>query len=309
VVTETDRFQGCLLGLATGDAVGTALAFQPPHTFQPIVDMVGGGPFNLKPGQWTDDTSMALCLASSLVERHGFDPRDQIERYCRWAREGYLSSAGRGFDIGNTVRAALARYQVTGDACSGSLSPTSAGNGSIMRLAPVAMYYFPDHQAIEPYTGESSRTTHGTQECGDACRLLAGILGRALAGQPKEEVLGGAIATCEAGPRIAAIARGEYRHTSPAEVRGGGYVVVSLEAALWCFNRSNSFEAAILSAANLGDDADTTAAVCGQVPGAYYGAAAIPSRWLARLAQEQLIRQLAIRLQRSHERGPTSARP
>lgn len=297
-MTERDRFQGCLLGLATGDAVGATLEFQRPGTFQPIADMVGGGPFNLRPGEWTDDTSMALCLASSLVECNGFDPRDQVERYCRWAREGYMSSTGNCFDIGNTVRAALAGYEATGDPFSGLLSVASAGNGSIMRLAPVAMYYFPDRHAIEYYAGESSRTTHGTQECVEACRLLGGVLGRALSGQSKEEVLAGANSTFQA-PRIGAIARGQYRHKSATEIRGRGYVVASLEAALWCFDRTDSFESAVLSAANLGDDADTTAAVCGQVAGAYYGASSIPSRWLARLAQEPFIRELASRLHRA----------
>ena len=174
------------------------LLVQRPGTFQPIADMVGGGPFNLRPGEWTDDTSMALCLASSLVECNGFDPRDQVERYCRWAREGYMSSTGNCFDIGNTVRAALAGYEATGDPFSGLLSVASAGNGSIMRLAPVAMYYFPDRHAIEYYAGESSRTTHGTQECVEACRLLGGVLGRALSGQSKEEVLAGANSTFQA---------------------------------------------------------------------------------------------------------------
>ena len=101
-----DRYRGALLGLAVGDALGTTLEFKRPGSFAPITDMVGGGPFGLKPGQWTDDTSMALCLAESLVECRGFDPVDQLRRYCRWYREGHLSSTGRCFDIGNTTRAA-----------------------------------------------------------------------------------------------------------------------------------------------------------------------------------------------------------
>ena len=138
-----DRFRGCLLGLAVGDAVGTTLEFKPPGSFKPIHDMVGGGPFSLKPGEWTDDTSMALCLATSLLEKNGFDPKDQMDRYCRWWKEGYLSSNGRCFDIGNTVSAALALYGRTGDPIAGSTNPQSAGNGSIMRLAPVPMFYYP----------------------------------------------------------------------------------------------------------------------------------------------------------------------
>ena len=146
-----DRFRGCLLGLAVGDAVGTTLEFKAPGSFKPIHDMVGGGPFRLKPGEWTDDTSMALCLATSLLEKNGFDPKDQMDRYCRWWKEGYLSSNGRCFDIGNTVSAALALYGQTGDPIAGSTNPQSAGNGSIMRLAPVPMFYYPDLAAAVRY--------------------------------------------------------------------------------------------------------------------------------------------------------------
>jgi ADP-ribosyl-[dinitrogen reductase] hydrolase len=155
------RSRGCLLGLAVGDAVGTTVEFQTRGSFAPLADMVGGGPFGLKPGQWTDDTSMALCLATSLVECGGFDPGDQMERYCRWYEEGYLSSTGRCFDIGNTVRSALERFRRDGDPNAGSRDPRSAGNGCIMRLAPVPLFFFPGLDAAEHHAGESSRTTHG----------------------------------------------------------------------------------------------------------------------------------------------------
>src|SRR5436309_15906657 len=117
---DRDRFRGCLLGLACGDAVGTAVEFAPPGSFPPVEDMVGGGPFRLEAGEWTDDTAMALCLATSLLEKEGFDPVDQLQRYVRWWREGYLSSNGRCFDIGNTVRAALRRFEQTGEPYCGS---------------------------------------------------------------------------------------------------------------------------------------------------------------------------------------------
>ena len=153
------RFLGCLLGLATGDALGTTLEFCQPGTFEPIEDMVGGGPFNLPPGYWTDDTSMALCLAESLLECDGFDPVDQIQRYTRWWREGYLSSTGRCFDIGNTVRRALMCFEETGEPFPGPADPWSAGNGSIMRLAPVPMFYFRDPELAIEMAAQSSGTT------------------------------------------------------------------------------------------------------------------------------------------------------
>jgi len=155
------RYRGCLLGLAVGDALGTTLEFQTPGTFRPIHDMTGGGPFDLKPGEWTDDTSMALCLAESLIETGGFDPVDQLDRYLRWYRDGHLSSTGSCFDIGNTVRQALLRFEITREPYCGSTHPRSAGNGSIMRLAPVPLFYaLSPEEAIEK-AGESSRTTHG----------------------------------------------------------------------------------------------------------------------------------------------------
>jgi hypothetical protein len=136
-----ERYRGALLGLAVGDALGTTLEFKAPGTFKPVTDMVGGGPFGLKPGQWTDDTSMALCLAESLIEKRGFDPKDQMDRYCRRWKEGYLSSTGTCFDIGITVRTALAHYLRTGEPFAGSTDPFTAGNGSLMRLAPVPLAY------------------------------------------------------------------------------------------------------------------------------------------------------------------------
>ena len=293
---SSDRFRGCLLGLATGDAIGTTVEFRPRGSFVPLTDMVGGGPFRLEPGQWTDDTSMALCLATSLVECKGFDARDQMERYCRWAETGYLSSTGTCFDIGGTVSAALYRFRQTGEPFAGSRDPHSAGNGCIMRLAPIPLFYYPDIAAAQAFAAESSRTTHGAEECVDASRLLARMLIRALSGESKETVVFGDADGFSGSPKIVAIARGEYRHKTEAEIKGSGYVVASLEAALWCFMRTETFRDAVLCAANLGDDADTTAAICGQLAGAFYGEFGIPASWLEHLTMRQEIGDLAEQL-------------
>lgn len=294
---ERSRFRGCLLGLACGDAVGTTVEFKSRGGFTPVTDMIGGGVFGLAPGAWTDDTSMALCLAASLTELGTFDPADQMERYSRWMDEGYLSSNGRCFDIGNTVRDALNRFRQTGEPFSGSTNPRAAGNGCIMRLAPVPMFYYPDRTSVLDKSALSSRTTHGAPECVEACRLLGGILHQALAGADREAILLGHGVHDLSSPGILAIARAEYQPKAEEDIRGSGYVVQSLEAALWCFRHTSTFEAAILKAANLGEDADTTAAVCGQVAGAYYGDAAIPPRWLERLVMRDTIVDLADRLQ------------
>ena len=216
-------------------------------------------------------------------------------------RDGYMSINGRCFDIGNTVSAALRSFEATGEPYSGSTSPRSAGNGSIMRLAPVPMFFFPDHAAAVHFSGESSRTTHGAAECVDACRLFGSMMFKALSGQSKAEILFGepfpfALDAPPLSPNIQAIADGMYRAKTVESITGSGYVVESLEAALWCFYQTENFRDAILSAANLGDDADTTAAVCGQMAGAFYGESGIPEHWRQQLAQADMIRDLVERL-------------
>ncbi|MGR9088766.1 MAG: ADP-ribosylglycohydrolase family protein [Gammaproteobacteria bacterium] len=297
-----DRFRGCLLGLAVGDAVGTTLEFRTKGSFTPISDMVGGGPFRLTAGEWTDDTSMALCLAISLLECQDFDADDQMQRYCRWREEGYLGSNGRCFDIGNTVNSALLRYRAGGSPFAGSADALSAGNGSLMRLAPIPMFYYPDFEKADRYAAESSRTTHGAAECLDACRLFSRQLLRALTADDKDRILFADGASFNGEPRIQAIARGGFRDRNEDSIRGTGYVVDCLEAALWCFWTTDSFEEAILKAANLGDDADTTAAVCGQIAGAHYGLPGMPGHWLKRLAKREMIQELAERLHRNNGR-------
>lgn len=302
----SQRARGALLGLACGDAIGTTVEFAARGSFAPLTDLVGGGPFRLRPGEWTDDTSMALCLGDSLLACHGSDPRDQAERYCRWWREGEWSSNGRCFDIGNTVSGALARFLETGEPFAGSTHPHSAGNGSIMRLAPVVLFYAPDRNAALHYAAESSRTTHGAEEAIDGCRLLAAVLLPALAGASREDVLdaGHALASERTlAPKIAALAKGAWRGKPESAIRGTGYVVDSLEAALWCFAETTTYRDAILRAANLGDDADTTAAVCGQIAGAFYGEPGIPAKWREQLARREEIEAMADAL---HAAGATA---
>ena len=326
-LTTLDRFRGCLLGLAAGDALGTTLEFKSPCTFEPIHGIVGGGPFHLEPGQWTDDTSMALCLAESLIKRGEFDAKDQMERYVRWRYEGHLSSNGRFFDIGITTDDALSRFIDTGEPYSGSAASDTAGNGSLMRLAPVPMYYAGNADEAIARSADSSRTTHGATEAVDACRYFAGLLVGALNGVDKETLLSahycpveGLWETRPLAPKIAEVAGGSFKRRNPPdcffsdtsfisdetsgllksesdegarEIRGTGYVVESLEAALWAFYKSTDFREAVLLAANLGDDADTTAAICGQIAGAYCGYEAIPEEWLERLTMASEITSMA----------------
>ena len=298
-----DRYWGCLLGLAAGDALGTTLEFKQPGSFKPLVDFVGGGPFDLAVGQWTDDTSMALCLAESLTETGRFDPLDQMKRYIRWYRQGHMSSTGRCFDIGNTVRDALHRFEETGEPYSGSTNPYAAGNGSLMRLAPVAMFYARHPRIAIERSAQSSRTTHATRNAVDACAYFGGLLVGALNGASKEELLSERYAPIPGhwtehslSKGIDEVACGSFKQRNPPEIQGTGYVVRSMEAALWAFYHSENFREGCLMAANLGEDADTTAAIYGQLAGAYYGVLDIPASWRSRIALRSLIKAMAEKL-------------
>jgi ADP-ribosylglycohydrolase len=302
-ISLQSRFRGSLLGLAAGDALGTTLEFSPPGSFEVLEDIVGGGPFHLKAGEWTDDTSMALCLAESLVECRGFDARDQMQRYLRWRDEGYLSSNGRVFDFGNTVENALNRFRKSGDPYAGSTDPMTAGNGSLMRVAPVALFFHRNASVAVEMAGESSRTTHGAVEAIDACRLYAMLIVLAINGVDKEEILSGTHGL-EVAPKIAQVANGSYREKvgprgmrrEPDEIRAAPYVVDTLEAALWSFLVTSNFYDGALVAANLGDDADTVAAIYGQLAGAFYGEAGIPKTWREIVAKKETIVGTADRL-------------
>jgi ADP-ribosyl-[dinitrogen reductase] hydrolase len=313
-ITTHHRYTGCLIGLAVGDALGTTVEFRAPGTFIPVTTIVGGGPFRLKAGEWTDDTSMALCLAESLISCKDFDARDQMERYLRWYREGHLSSNGRCFDIGNTVRAALDRFARDNNPFAGSNAPRSAGNGSLMRLGPVPMFYGADLQQAIAMSRESSRTTHGAEACLDACRYFGGMLAGALRGVAKEDLLSPRYSPIAGGwkeeplcDEIVGIADGSFKRKNPSEIVGSGYVVQSLEAALWAFYNSSSFAEGCLLAVNLGNDADTTGAIYGQLAGAYYGLNCIPGEWRECLAHRQLIEVMAVSLMQQSDFGDSGS--
>jgi ADP-ribosylglycohydrolase len=299
---DRDRQRGTLIGLAVGDALGAAVEFESPGTFPEVTGFRAGGPHGLDAGGWTDDTSMALALADSIAST-GWDLNDQARRYVAWWRKGAYSVNGRCFDIGGTTWAGLNKFEQTGDArASGDTSDYACGNGSIMRLAPVPIRFaeqFPDRlQELVALAAESSLPTHPHPRCTSACVYLTLVLCGLIHGRPREEVLRPdwealrrvrEMVTLH--PDVAEVADGSYRRKRPPEIVGGGFVVHSLEAALWAFHDAQDFREAVLRAVNLGDDADTTGAVCGQLAGACWGETGIPAEWRVTLARSDMIEQ------------------
>ena len=293
-----DRARGALLGLAVGDALGVPLEFSDRDTHPLVTEIIGGGPFSLEPGCWTDDTSMALCLAESLLEDPQLDQPDLMNRFVRWWRTGENSVTGRCFDIGNATKAALARFETSGR-IHVDPDPLKAGNGSLMRLSPVALVSGRDHVLAMDLARRQGDCTHGAPSCRDACSHFADLLVGAIGGETKHACFTRDHTEC-ATAEVAAIMRGSYRQKSRNEVRSTGYVVDTLEAALWAVWTSDSFEEALVKAVNLAGDSDTIGAVAGQLAGALWGASAIPARWLHKLAWREKIEAMADRL---HEAG------
>jgi len=297
-----DRYRGALVGLAVGDALGASVEFRRPGSFPPVGGYRDGGPHHLDAGEWTDDTSMALALADSLATA-GWDLDDQAERYCKWRSTGTYSVNGRCFDIGGTTDQALERFEEMRDARrSGETSERASGNGSIMRLAPVAIRYaalYPGRvEDLARLGAESSLVTHASAPCTSACRYLTVVVAALIRGERRERVLDpdwAPLRRIDADvplhPLIRDVARGSFRAKDASQVRGSGWVVESLEAALWAFHRASSFEHAVLLAVNLGDDADTTGAVCGQLAGAFWGEARIPGPLRRGLARVEMIEE------------------
>jgi ADP-ribosyl-[dinitrogen reductase] hydrolase len=244
---------------------------------------------------------MALALADSLIADPRLDEADLAARFVRWWREGEYSCTGTCFDIGITVREALARWERSGNPIAGSTAPDTAGNGSLMRLAPVAVRHWNGRATLRDVAARQSRVTHATAEAVDACVVYAEILADAIEGRSRSEVL--APRGVAAAPSIAAIAAGSWRGKARGKISGSGYVVHSLEAALWSVGRTADYREAVLTAANLGQDADTTAAIAGQLAGALYGVSGIPEAWRARVAWGERIEAVAGKLVDEAVRG------
>ncbi|CAF1259035.1 unnamed protein product [Rotaria magnacalcarata] len=321
-----NSIRGSIFGLALGDALGAHVEFR-PHQYMiehPVKELEEGGTWGLKKGQFTDDTSMALCLAISLITKGDFNPYDQLVLYKYWYKKGYMSSTGQCFDIGSATRQSLNEFEYRQrhfakkkdiplealdfqtdmeilhnfDVYCGKID--AAGNGGLMRLAPVPLFFHQDPKKAVEYSGLSTKTTHGDPKASDACRFYGALIVAAVQGISKAHLLDSDFYKIHKdwfGDKplhedVRKIAEGSYKHKDgyKAGIRGKGFVLNSLEAALWAFwSDEDSFEKGVLAAINLGDDTDTTAAIYGQLAGACYGYKELPIRWVRHVYAKKFI--------------------
>lgn len=304
--TPLDRALGAMVGLAVGDALGAPVEFCRRDTFEPVTDMRPGGFFKLPAGAWTDDTAMALCLAESLLASPDLDHKDLLDRFCDWAAKGANTSTGVCIGIGQNTLRVLGNYHRTGALQAPKTRQKSDGNGALMRLAPVPIRHWRDLANTRRIADEQSRTTHYSEISANACELTAAVIAELIAGRPWSEAL-----CVPQNPRwhdsIKSLdPAANWAERSRDSINSSGFVVHTLEAALWAVDTTSSFSEAVINAVNLGDDADSVGAVTGQLAGARYGFSAIPVDWKQQLIDGQKIARLGHALFEAGEQGRNS---
>lgn len=272
-----NKIIGSLIGLAVGDAMGAPLEFRIP-SFEAIQGYVEGGIHHISIGEWTDDTSMALALAQSLINQKGFNPHDIYKNYLDWYDNGEFCTRDKAFDIGNTIARSLALYKRSNNPYSGLEGNSNSGNGSLMRLAPIPLVFHKNIQVAIDYADKSSQMTHKSKIAIDACKLYTQMIIHALHGQNKHTILNiSNYDLTDYSVEIIKIMEGSYKEDKLFQPTG--YVVDTLEAAMMAFYQYGNFKDGLLAVVNLGYDSDTVGAVYGQLAGAYYGLDHIPHKW------------------------------
>ncbi|HWP97571.1 MAG TPA: ADP-ribosylglycohydrolase family protein [Syntrophomonadaceae bacterium] len=298
-----ERILGGLLGVAVGDALGLPVQFNSRKAMEqrPVTNMEGWGVFNLPPGAWSDDTSLTFCLAESLAEK-GLDIEDTGQRFLRWYTEGYCTPTGVSFDIGKSTRQAMERIR-TGcpAAVAGGTGERDNGNGSLMRILPAALYFHRDRQPdLAAKIWAFSSITHAHPRACSACYLYA-LLAKELLQSSSAAQAYMKICSMELSPGLDPGERDHFQrllggslHLLPRdEIESDGYVVHTLEAALWSLLNQRNFADTVLEAVNLGDDTDTTAAVAAGLAGLYYGLKGIPLKWQQALIGYDILLRVA----------------
>ncbi len=301
-----DTIRGGIFGVCVGDALGVPVEFRPRSVLKehPVTTMTGHGMHNQPLGTWSDDSSLTLCLVDSLCG--GFNTRDIADKFEAWLGKGLWTAHGSVFDIGSTTFQAICDFtRVSDPTLAGPTHERSNGNGSLMRILPMALAFAEMAPELRMERAcQVSRITHGHVRSQIGCaiyvetavQLLTGVApAEAIAVASNVVLSSRAAATAAWRAELAEYSRvlnGQLARMTEDEVHSSGYVVHTLEAALWCLLTSDSYAETVLKAVNLGDDTDTTGAVAGGLAGIVYGPQAIPQDWLDALARRKDIETL-----------------
>ena len=310
-INRREKIKSGILGLVVGDALGVPVEFMRRETIKknPVTDMTGYGTYNMPPGTWSDDSSMALCLLDSLSK--GLDYADVMKKFLLWLNDAEYTPYGKVFDVGRTCMTSVYRFpKGTAPIMCGGTKENENGNGSLMRILPILFYLisvygndFMDYEEAFDIVHNVSALTHAHARSKIACGIYISIAGD-LFGAPDittgvHSGLNKARAYYENNKDYSSelehysrIYNDNFTDLLETEIKSSGYVVDTLEAALWCLLNTNDYETCVLKAVNLGQDTDSVAAVAGGLAGLYYGLDAIPVKWLEQIARLDYIKEL-----------------
>jgi len=308
-INKITQIKSALFGVAVGDALGVPVEFNSRQTIaqNPVTDMIGYGTYHLPAGTWSDDSSLAFCLAEALTQK--FDVNTIGHNFVKWYQENFWTPRGSVFDIGITTRQAISRLaQGERPDLAGSFDESSNGNGSLMRILPL-LFYIQDKPINERYeiTKKVSSITHGHIRSVIACFYYLEFAKQILLGKNKFEIytdlqteITKYLTSLSINPIEIAIfnrlLKNDIHELHEDKIQCSGYVLHTLEASIWCLLTTDSFEEAVLQAVNLGGDTDTTGAVTGGLAGLLYGFNSIPKKWLQKIARYDDIDNLAERV-------------
>lgn len=308
-----------MMGVVVGDALGMPVQFMARHEVKanPVTGMEGYGTYNMPPGTWSDDSSMALATLVSIREKQGIDYDDIMERFVRWTMYGEYTPAGIAFDQGATCMGAINNYiEGRNYKTCGKVGERANGNGALMRIMPVCLYSYEEYQAGNvtlaealEYVHQVSALTHNHLRSKIGCGIYYFMISNLLDGEGslRERLQAGVDEAIkfyhedsnnhdDNHDELAHYSRlfhlDEFRKCNEDEIKSSGYVVASLEAAVWSLITTDTLEASLLKAVNLGDDADTVGAIAGGLAGVYYGYDAIPGEWREEIIKREWIEKI-----------------
>ncbi|MDH1881665.1 ADP-ribosylglycohydrolase family protein [Empedobacter falsenii] len=303
-----------LIGSAVGDALGVPVEFKSRQYLQqnPVTDMMGYGTYNMPPGTFSDDSSMMFCLAESLC--NGYNVNDIAEKFQMWMHEGYWTADGEVFDVGISTRKAINRLRVVKNPTeAGSTAESDNGNGSLMRILPLAI--FTKDLSIDErceIVKEVSSITHAHNRSVLACIYYIEFALNVLDSENLEEAYLNTNFWLKLFLEENEIYKNEFQYferilrgklidLKEDEIKSTGYVMDSLEASIWCLLHTDSYKNCVLKAVNLGHDTDTIACIAGGIAGIYYDVETIPTNWIEQLARVDDILHLAEQLEEKYE--------
>lgn len=301
--------RGMLLGLATADALGVPVEFEFRESLKsdPVINMRSFGSWNQPAGTWSDDTSLTIAAMESISRLKEIDYRDVMENFLKWYERDAFTATGERFDIGNTTRAAIVRFsrKILPPTKCGSTEENSNGNGSLMRILPATLYLYAkgsgqlNADALK-IIHEFSALTHGHIISKMACGIYSLIAAQILNGRNLSEAFSIGIADAknfygadETFKKFSRLCDENFAALPEDKISSSGYVLDTLEAALWCLLNTDNYKSLALKAVNLGGDTDTVGAVAGGLAGIYYGAESIPAEWLATLKRRDYLEKIA----------------